>query len=220
MFELWKEDQSRVRLDENSQASSFLGSYWVDRTAWSAVNVNGRIVYYADLPVHNETVFAMLGTTDGQLVAIQALLQGNGEKVLKLRAEGRAGMWFYCFGARNITTSNSGLQFLDINGNVTFDSQSKWLRLAGVINNPVANTEYPLPSGVPTVAVGMCQRGTWFRRNMVGQYPSFLIMTYGLRIATSGVTQSVIATQGPLGDVGGRPDLKPGDIIFADVTRY
>lgn len=225
MFELWKEDQSRVRLDANSQTSSFLGSYWIDRTSnWedqSTSSINGNFpAFYAQLPVHNDTVFVMMGTTDGQVVAIRALLPGNGVKILSLIATGRVGMWFYCFGVRNVTQSNCGLQLLDTDGNVTFDSQAKWLRFAGIIRNPAYNVDYPWPAGVPTVAAGMCQRGQWFRRVLVGQWPSYLILTYGLRISTGLVAQRVVAQQGPLGDVAGRPDLPGGDIFFADVTRY
>lgn len=220
MFELWKDDQSRVRLDENSQASSFLGSYWVDRTNWTAIETPPYSASYATLNVHNDTVFVMMGTTDGQIVAIESISQGNGVKVLNLVATARAGMWFYCFGARNVTTSNCGMQFLDVNGNVTFDSQAKWFRFAGFERNPVYNQDYPWPAGVPTVAVGMAQRGTWLQPNQVGQYRSFMIMTYGLRISTGLAAYRVIPRQGPLGNAATSPQPPPGALFYADVTRY
>lgn len=220
MFELWKADQSRVRLDENSQASSYLGSYWVDRTNWTDVATPPYSATYAQLNVHNDTMFVMMGTTDGQVVAVENMVQGNGFKTLNLVATARAGVWFYAFGARNVTTSNCGMQFLDINGNVTFDSQAKWFRFAGVVRNAVYNQDYPWPSGVPTIAVGMSQRGTWIQPNMVGQYRSFITLTYGMRISTGLAAYRTIPRQGPLATVPGSSQPPPGDIFFADVTRY
>jgi hypothetical protein len=219
MFELWKEDQSRVRLDENSQVSSFLGAYWIDRTNWTYYNTPPYSSYDAQLDVHNDTSFVMMGTTDGQVVAIQRMVQGSGVKTLYLTATDRAGMWFYCFGAKNITNSNCGLQFLDTAGNVTFDAQGKWLRLAGRVRNPVYNQDYPWPTGVPTIAVGMSQHGQWLQPNMQGLYRSFMIMSYGLRVSTGLAAQRVVVRQGPLGDANS-PQPPPGDLFFADVTRY
>lgn len=220
MFELWKEDQSRVRLDENSQVSNFLGAYWVDRTNWTFYNTHPYPVYLASISVHADTLFVMMGTTDGQVVAINRLVPVSGAKRIDLTSAGRAGMWFYCFGARNVTNSNCGLQFLDIAGNVTFDAQAKWLRLAGRVRSPVLNQDYPWPTGVATVAVGMSQQGGWIQPSMVGQYPSFLIKAYGLRVSTGLAAQGVVVQQGPLGNVVYSQQPPPGDLFFADVTRY
>jgi len=220
MFELWKEDQSQVRLDENSQVSSLLGSYLVDRTNWSQVATPPYSAFQAQLAVHNETKFVMMGTTDGQVVAINSMTQGSGVQLLNLTATGRAGMWFYCFGTRNVVASNCGMQFLDTAGNVTFDAQAKWLRLAGKIRNPIYNTDYAWPAGVPTIACGMSQQGIWLQPNMLGQQRAFLIMSYGLLISTGLVRQLVIPRQGPFAEIVATPQPPPGDLFFADVTRY
>lgn len=219
MFELWKDDMSSIRLDENSQVSSFLGAYWVDRTNWSEIPTPPYSAYQARLNVHPNTMFVMMGTTDGQVVSLLSMVPGNGVKVLNLRATGRAGMWFYAFGERNIANSSSGLQFLDTAGNVTFDAQSKWLRLAGRVRNPVYNQDYPWPTGVPTIAVGMSQGGLWLQPNQVGQYRAFMVMSYGLRVSTGLAAQRVVGTQGPLGNAN-TPRPPPGDMFFADVTHY
>lgn len=219
MFELWKDDSSRVRLDENSQVSSFLGAYWVDRTNWSEIPTPPYSAYDAYLNVHPETVFVMMGTTDGQTVSLVNLVAGNGVKTCYLRATGRAGMWFYAFGKRNIANSNSGLQFLDTDGNVTFDAQSKWLRLAGRVKSPTYGQDYPWPTGVPTIAVGMSQGGLWLQPTMVGQYISFLVFSYGLQVSTGLASMSAVVNQGPLGNAN-TPRPPPGDMFFADVTRY
>lgn len=219
MFELWKEDMTRVRLDENSQVTSYLGKYWIDRTNWTAVDTAYPYAYGA-VAVHPQTLFVMFGTTDGQFVAVENLQAGATQKVLNLVASARAGLWIYCFGAKNITTSNSGLQFLDINGDVTFDSQSKWMRFAGVVRNPTYNFEHPVPSGVPTVACAISQRGNWIQPNLVGQYRSFLVMSTGVRLTTASATYRTVPRQGPLATISGTPPRYPTSIIFADVTRY
>lgn len=219
MFELWKDDASRVRLDENSQVSSFLGAYWIDRTNWSEIATPPYPAFQAQLAVHQDAIFIMMGTTDGQVVSLVSMIPGSGNKICNLRATGRAGMWFYAFGARNISNSTSGLQFLDTAGNVTFDAQSKWLRLAGRVRNPVYNQDYPWPAGVPTIAVGLSQGGGWLQPNMVGQNRAFLVMSYGLRVSTGLAAQRVVITQGPFSDASS-PQPPPGDMFFADVTRY
>lgn len=220
MFELWKDDESRVRLDANSQVSAFLGSYPVDRTNWTSLP-NGTIpLFQAQFAVHNSALFLMMGTTDGQVVSITSMVQGNGVKTVNLVATGRANVTLYAFGERNITVSNSGFQLLDINGNVTFDSQAKWLRIAGRVKSPTQAVEYPTPSAVPTIAAGMTQQGIWLVPNQVGQNRSFVIMSHGLRVATNQVSIQAIARQGPLATVPATPPPTPGDIFFADVTRY
>lgn len=222
MFELWKDDMSRVRLDGNSQASGFLGAVRIERTAWT--EYTGVTYPYAvgTVNVPNDTALVMFGTTDGRTVAIDKITQGNGVKVLGLLADGRAGMWLYCFGARNVTTSNSGLQLLDESGVVTFDSQAKWLRLAGVVRSPVLNTAIPWPAGVATVAVGMSQQTNWLQQVMIGQNPSFILVNNGLLVSTASATVRGITRQGPL--VNPPPPNTPrqpiGNLIFADVTRY
>ena len=220
MFELWKDDQSRVRLDENSQVSALLGSYPADRTEWSSIS-NGTVpLFQAQIAVHNSTLFIMLGTTDGQAISITSMVQGSGVKLVNMVATGRANVTLYAYGPRNVTASTSGLQFLDINGNVTFDSQAKWLRLAGRVKSPAQGVEYPTPSGVPTIAVGLSQQGIWLVPTQVGQNRSFLIMSQGIRVATNQVSIQPLARQGPLATVPGTSPPPPGDIFFADVTRY
>ena len=222
MFELWKEDMSRVRLDANSQASGYVGSVWVDRTNWTEFT-NVRYPYArASVAVPDSTVFVLFGTTDGQAVGIQRIYQASGYKVIDLLATGRAGFTIYCFGARVIPVSNSGLQLLDIAGNVTFDSGAKWLRLSGVINNPVTATEYPWPAGVPTIAAGISYTGTWIQRNQVGQFSSFIFFTHAIRVSTGTVSVQPIPQQGPINEFppSSTPEPARGSIIFADVTRY
>lgn len=213
---------SRVRLDENSQAASYLGAYWIDRTAWTLYPDVTFPYGYGSVNIHNSTVFVMFGTTDGQTVAIESISQGSGVKVLNLVATGRAGMWIYAFGARNISTSTSGFQLLDTAGVVTFDSQAKWLRMAGRVATPVFDTDYAWPSGVATVAVGMSHRGNWLQRNMVGQQHAFVVLNYGLRVSTGLAAISGVARQGPPNEQPPAATPKPpiGSIIFADVTRY
>jgi hypothetical protein len=218
MFELWKDDMSRVRLDENSQAASYLGAYWIDRTAWTLYPDVTYPYGYGSVGIHPSTTFVMFGTTDGQTVAIESM----GGSVLNLVATGRAGMWVYCFGARNVTGSNSGLQLLDAAGNITFDAQAKWMRLSGVINSPAFNTDYGWPAGVATVAVGMSHRGNWIQQNQIGQQRAFLVLNYGLRVSTGLAAISGVARQGP--QSASPPPTTPrpaiGNLIFADVTRY
>lgn len=222
MFELWKDDMSRVRLDANSQAASYLGAYWIDRTAWTMYSEVTFPYGYGAVAIHDSTTFVMFGTTDGQTVAIESIQQAAGYKVLNLVATGRAGMWIYCFGARNITVSNSGLQLLDVNGNVTFDSQAKWMRMAGVINSPAFNTDYGWPAGVPAVAVGMSHRGNWIQQNQIGQQRAFLVLNYGLRVSTGLAAIAGVTRQGPQSANPPATTPRPpiGNLIFADVTRY
>lgn len=222
MFELWKDDMTRVRLDADSQASSFLSAVRIERTAWTEYTNVTYPYAIGSVNVPNDTAFVLFGTTDGRIVAIDKFVQGSGVKVLHMVADGRAGMWLYCFGARNVTSSNSGLQLLDEAGNVTFDSQAKWLRLAGAVKNPVLNAVNPWPAGVATVAVGMSQQGLWVQPVQVGQYRSFLIVNYGVQVSTGSATVRGISRQGPI--LGNPPPATPrppiGGLIFADVTRY
>lgn len=218
MFELWKDDMSRVRLDANSQAASYLGAYWIDRTAWTGFTDVTYPYGYGAVGIHPSTAFVMFGTTDGQIVAIESISGST----LNLVATGRAGMWIYCFGARNVTGSNSGFQLLDTAGNITFDSQAKWMRIAGVINAPAFNTDYAWPAGVPTIAVGMSHRGNWIQRNQIGPNLAFLVLNFGLRVGTGVAAIAGVARQGPAGGTTPATTPRPpiGNLIFADVTRY
>lgn len=222
MFELWKDDMSRVRLDANSQVSSYIGSVWIDRTNWT--DVAGVTYPYSigTVGIPDGTVFVLFGTTDGQDISIEWVQQAAGYKILHLLGSGRAGITIYCFGARNVTGSNSGFQLLDTAGNITFDSQAKWMRIAGVINGPALGVQYPLPSGVPVVAAGLSFRGTWVRRNMLGSLPAWIALTQSIKVATTGVTIGQIARQRPqaANPPANSPQPPTGSIIFADVTRY
>lgn len=209
---------SRVRLDANSQASSYLGKYWIDRTSWTEYTTVSFPYATGSVGIHPNTVFVLFGATDGQVIAIETL--GGG--VLNLVSNGRAGMWVYCFGARNVTVSNSGLQLLDTAGVVTFDSQAKWLRMAGVINSPAFNTYYSWPSGVPAIAVGMSHRGNWIQQNQIGQRRAWIMRTHGLQVITGSAKISSVDRQRPFAEFppANTPAPPIGNLIFADVTRY
>jgi hypothetical protein len=222
MFELWKDDMSRVRLDENSQASGYLGKFWCDRTAWS--DVAGVAFPYSNgaVAVDDRATSVMFGTTDGQYIGITSMTQAAGYKVLNLVAPARAGFWVYAFGPRNVTISNSGLQLLDISGNVTFDSGAKFLRIAGIQRGVTAGTEYSNPSGVPALAAGMSHTGSWIQRNQVGQFQSFIFFVYGMRVSTATTAIAPIPRQGPINEFppSSTPAPAISPIIFADVTSY
>lgn len=222
MFELWKDDMSRVRLDENSQVSGYIGSVRIERANWTDVTGVTYPYSYGSVGIPDGTSFVMFGTTDGQSISIEWMQQAAGYKVLHLLGSGRAGITIYCFGARLVTTSNSGFQLIGADGNVTFDSQAKWLRIAGVVNNLALNGVYAWPAGVPVVAAGLSFRGTWIRQNQIGQARAWIAFTQAFKVDTGSVTIGQIARQRPqAADPPPNTPVPPlGSLIFADVTRY
>jgi hypothetical protein len=223
MFELYRQDGVTARLDANSQTSEMLGKVQVLPNQWTRTVGATSTWYECTVVLPAGTRFPMFGNTGGEVVALEYVQDYGTYKIMGLLASAAVSLYVYCFAGRNIKASNMGLQFLDIYGNVTFDAQSKWMRMAGVLNGAVFNTDYPLPSGVPVLAVGYSSKGNWIQWNNVGtQHPAFITLTYGIATTASTVKIGGIGRQGPPNEFPPPQTPRPpiGPIIFADVSGY
>lgn len=225
MFELYREDNSGVRLDANTQTSSYLGKVAIANSAWTVTDSNN--VTYAQVSVNLPagTLFAAFGNTGGQFVAVDTVTDYGSYITYTLIATGSVAMTVYCFGERAISSGNCGLQLFDASETLVFDSLSRFMRVVGIANPGAADVPVSprVQPGLLAAAYGFY--GRWIRRNLIGggvNIVAFQVINVGIRVTAQDATLGAIVRQGPPSNPPPPNTPQPpwSSVMMVDVGRY
>lgn len=221
MFQLFKDDGTSVQLDANTQVMSYLGKYTMTPGQWAAPITVGPYTWSRgsiSLPLTVKTI----GVSDsgGGFVSVMYSRVEGSNRVFYLGGDRRATVVFHLYGDKQISSGSHGLQLFADNGDLTFDSTSKFLRISQIITPADASTVSLNVSRSFAVIIGNHQ--TWIRSNRIAQRPAFLIIRRSVKMAPGLLTMGAVTEQGPPWDrtppATPVPAMPP--IVVADVTGY
>lgn len=207
---------SDIRVSTIAFQTTFSGPYQTLVTPFVTMN------YYFDITIPAGVKALFFSSTTSVTLALWA----KTGTTWRFRASAQATIKIYGFAEQAITPSSSGLQLYNEAGVLTFDSDTKFMRVADIVKGAASGTSKSWPSNGRVHAAGI---GSYPRRGVGAAQagvPYWILLAYGVNVGptTYGVGEVPVASR-PTGGAGvapppNSPAMQPPTLMMVDVTGF
>lgn len=209
-------DNGSLQIDSDILTVTLTGKFTI--SGWTLSST----AYKTTLNLPLGTKFVLFGETGAaSSIAVRNITITASYAVYEFWSNTTASVVCYCFGDVPIVPSDYGLQLYDTAGKLTFDSNSKFLKIAAVHTTTADTQSFSLPVG-RTCACGISNYDTRYRQNLLGGQLAFAVLIRSVRNSGGQVTTGLVSNQGPQSsDPPANSPVGPMPVVMvADVTGY